>query len=96
MSCYFDASGSVLGCMCVYTHTHTHTAHWVLDVSPGVGTRHLGGPEESRWTKSRQMCIRICVQSTHGYIYAVRRDRSGLTSFFLYIFFSFEKEKQKM
>ena len=47
----FDAGGShgVRGCqcMCVYTHTgtHTRTAHGVLDVRPGVGTRHLEGPK---------------------------------------------------
>ena len=34
----------------------------------------LGGPEESRWTKSWQICIRMCVQSTHVYIYAGKRD----------------------
>ena len=35
--------------------------------------RHLEGPE-SRWTKSWYTYIRICVQSTHVYIYAKRRD----------------------
>jgi len=35
----------VSACMCVYTHAHIHTAHEVLDVSPGVGTRHLEGLE---------------------------------------------------
>jgi len=33
----------------VYTHAHTHTAHGVLnvvlDVNPGVGTRHLECPK---------------------------------------------------
>jgi len=33
-----------------------------------------GGPEESRWTKPWYTYIRICVQSTHVYIYAKRRD----------------------
>jgi len=32
-----------------------------------------GGPEESRWSQSGHMCIRICVQSTHVYIYAERQ-----------------------
>jgi len=42
----FSTSGSVCGSMCVYTHTHTHTAQMgYLDVSPGVGMRHLEGPE---------------------------------------------------
>jgi len=30
-------------CVCVYAHTHT--ARRVLNVSPGVGTRHLEGPK---------------------------------------------------
>jgi len=41
-----NAGGSVCGCRCVYTHTHAHTAHMgYLDVSPGVGMRHLEGPK---------------------------------------------------
>jgi len=33
-------------CVCVYTHTHTHTAQMgYLDVSPGVGMKHLEGPK---------------------------------------------------
>jgi len=43
--CIFDVGGSVRGCMCVYTHTHTQSAHWVLDVSRGVGMRHLEDPK---------------------------------------------------
>ena len=42
----FNAGGSVCECMCVYTHTHTHThtaQMGYLDVSPGVGKRHLEG-----------------------------------------------------
>jgi len=42
----FNTGGSVSGCRCVYTHTHTHAAHMgYLDVSTGVGMRHLGGPK---------------------------------------------------
>jgi len=44
-SLFLDGGGSVRGCRCVYTHAHTHTAHGVLDVSPGVRTRHLQGPK---------------------------------------------------
>jgi len=47
LSCVFTfltRVGVYLG-VCVYTHTHTHTAHGVLDVSPGVGTRQLEGPK---------------------------------------------------
>ena len=58
--------------VCVW---HTHTAQMgYLDVSPGVRMRHLEGPEESRWTKFRHTYIRICVHSTHVYIYDRRRD----------------------
>jgi len=55
--------------VCVYAHTLTET---------------LEGPEESRWTQSRQICIRICqcVQSTHVYIYAGRRDEIWTGCFF--------------
>jgi len=31
--------------VCVYARTHTHTAHGVLDVRSGFGTRHLEGPK---------------------------------------------------
>jgi len=45
-SLFLKADGSVCGCMCVYTHTHTHTAQMGYSVvSPGVGMRHLEGPE---------------------------------------------------
>jgi len=42
----FNACGGVCECICVYTHTHTHTAQiGYLDVSTGVGMRHLEGPK---------------------------------------------------
>ena len=42
----FKAVGSVCVRVCVYTHTHTHTAQMeYLDLSPGVGMRHLEGPK---------------------------------------------------
>jgi len=74
----FLRGGSVCGCMCVYTHTHTHTHTHCKDGVFGCEARSRdetpGGPEESRWTKSRHTYIRICVQSTHVYVYARRRD----------------------
>jgi len=70
----FNAGGSVCGCVCVYTHTHTHYTDWVLGCEPRSRDETPGGPEESRWTKSRHIYIRICVQNTHVYIYAKRRD----------------------
>jgi len=61
-------------CVCVYAHTHTHCTDGVLRCEPRSRDETPGGPEESRWTKSLYTYIRICVQSTHVYIYAKRRD----------------------
>jgi len=45
VSClFFDGDGSVCGCGCVYAQTHTHTVGY-SEVSPGVRTRRLEGPE---------------------------------------------------
>ena len=61
-------------CVCIRTHTHTHCTDGVLGCEPRSRDETPGGPEESRWTKSLHTYIRICVQSTHVYIYAKRRD----------------------
>ena len=61
-------------CVCVYAHAHTHFTDGVLGCEPRSRDETPGGPEESRWTKSRYTYIRICVQSTHVYIYTERRD----------------------
>jgi len=53
----------------IRTHRHTLRIGY-LDGGPGVGTRRLEGQK----IESRHVCIRICVQSTHAYIYARRRD----------------------
>ena len=69
-----NASGSVCGCMCVYTHTHTHIAQMgYSDVSPGVGMRHLEGLKNPD-ALNLGICIFVCVQSTHVYVYARKRD----------------------
>jgi len=60
--------------VCVYAHTHTHCTDGVLGCEPRSRDETPGGPEESRWTKSRHTYIRICVQSAHAYIYVKRRD----------------------
>jgi len=60
----FNAGGSVRRCMGVYTHTHTHCTDGVLWCEPSGRDETPGGPEESRWTKSPHVCIRICVQSS--------------------------------
>ena len=61
-------------CACVYAHTYTHYTDGVIGCEPRSRDETPGGPEESRWTKSRHTHIRMCVQSTHAYIYAKRRD----------------------
>jgi len=60
--------------VCVYAHTHTQCTDGVLGCEPRSRDETPGGPEDSRWTKSRHTYIRICVQSTHVYVYARRRD----------------------
>jgi len=60
--------------VCIYTHTHTYCTDEVLGCEPRSRDETPGGPEESRWTKSRHAYIRMCVQSTHVYIYVKRRD----------------------
>jgi len=60
--------------VCVYAHARTHCTDEVLGCEPRSQDETPGGPEESRWTKSRHIYIRICVQSTHVYVYTKRRD----------------------
>jgi len=70
----FNAYGSVCGCICDYTHTHTHTAQMrYLDVSPGVRMRYLEGPNNPDGL-NLGIHIFVCIQSTHVYVYARRRD----------------------
>jgi len=92
----FNVGGSVCGCMCVYTHTHTHCTDGVLRCAPRSRDETPGGPEESRWTKSRHTYFRICVQSTHMYVYATRRDEILGELLFSSIYVFFRKRKQKM
>jgi len=60
--------------VCIRTHTHTHCTDGVLGCQPRSRDETPGGPEESGWTKSRHVYIRICVQSTHVHVYASSRD----------------------
>jgi len=90
---FFDGRGSACWCMCVYVRTHTHTARGVLGCEPRGRDETPGGPEESRWTTSRHVCIRICVQSTHVYTYAGRRHETFGSLVFLFNIFFFPKKK---
>jgi len=47
-SLFLTRGVSVRVCTCVNTHTRIHSAHRVLNVSPGVGTRHLEGQENPK------------------------------------------------
>jgi len=70
----FNAGGSVCGSVCVYMHTHTHTTQMgCLDVSPGVGNRHLEGSKNPDGL-NLSIHIFVYVHKVHLYIYANRRD----------------------
>jgi len=70
----FKAGGSGCGCGCVHMYTHTHTAQiWYLDVSPGVGLRHLEGPKSPDGL-NLGIYVFVYVPCTHVYVYAGRRD----------------------
>ena len=76
-------------CVCVYAHTHTHCTDGVLGCEARSRDATPGGPEQSRWTKSRHAYIRICVK-VHICIYMLRGGmRSWTNCFFLltYLFF---------
>jgi len=70
----FNAGGRVCVRMCVYTHTHTGCTYGVIGCEPRSRDETPGGPEKSRLIESWHTFIRICVQSTHVYVYARRRD----------------------
>ena len=76
----FDAGGSVRGCMCVYTHTHTHTAHGVLDVSPGVRTRHLEARRIQMDEISANMYSYMCTKYTCTDISNLKHIRANRAS----------------
>jgi len=70
--------------VCVYTHTHTHTAQMgYLDVRPGVGMRHLEGPNNPDGL-NLGMHIFAYVYKVHVCIYMLRGGmRSWNNCFFL-------------
>jgi len=61
-------------CACIRAHTHAHCTDGVLGCEPRSRDETPRGPDESRWTKSWHTYIRICVQSTHVYVYDRRQD----------------------
>ena len=89
----FNAGGSVCVRVCVYTHTHTHTAQMgYLDVSPGVGMRHLEGPKNPDGL-NLGIHIFVYVYKVHTYIYILRGGMRSWTNccFLLTCLFFWEK-----
>ena len=60
--------------ICLYAHTQTQFIDAVLVCEPRSRDETPGGLVQTRGTKSRHTYIRICVQSTHVYIYAKKWD----------------------
>ena len=81
---FFNAGGSVCRCMGVYTHTRTHTAQMgYSDVSPGVGMRHLEGPENPDGL-NLGIYVFVCVYKVHMCVYMLGGGmRSWTNCFFL-------------
>jgi len=74
VSCLILTRVEVYVGVCGCIRTHTHCTDGVLGCEPRSRDETLAGPEESGWTKSRHTFIRVCVQSTHAYVYCRRRD----------------------
>jgi len=67
-------------CVCVYAHTHTHTAQMgYLDVSPGVGMRHLEGPKNADGL-NLGIHIFVYVYKVHMCIYVLRGGMRSWTN----------------
>jgi len=75
----FSAGGSV----CVYTHTYTHAAQIrYLDVSPGVGMRHLESPKDPDGL-NLGIYIFEYVHKVHMCVYMLRGGMRSWTDCFL-------------
>ena len=71
---FFDGVGVYVG-VCVWVRTHTHLLRLgTRDMSRKIGMGRFKSMKKSRWTKTQDKYIRICVRSTHVYINAGRRD----------------------
>jgi len=83
-------------CVCAYARAHTHTVYGELGCEPKSRDETPEKPEESRWTESRHICIRICVQSMHVYICVAWCDEILHDMLFSLNLFLPEQEKHKM
>jgi len=86
-----------LCCVCVYANTHKlHVGY--SDVSSGVGTRHLGSPEEIQMYCSDSIHIYRAVYAVHMYyIYAGLQVEvwTNCLLFSLNTFFLSQKRKEE-
>jgi len=85
-------------CVCVYTHTDTHTeqmGYLPVNVSPGVGMKHLEGPKNSDGL-NLGIHIFVYVYKVHMCMYMLRGGmRSWTNCFFLeHIFLPKKKSKR--
>jgi len=85
VSSLFLTRVGVYVCVCVYTHTHAHTAQiGYLDVSLGVGMRHLERPKNPNGLNLGAH-IFVYVYKVHMCIYVLRGGmRSWTDCFFLF------------
>jgi len=94
-SLFFNAGGSVCGCMWVYTHTRTHTAQMGYpDVSPGVGIRHLEGSKNPDGLNFA-IDIFVYVYKVHVCMYMLGGGMRSWTNCFFMTYFFFQKRKAK-
>jgi len=69
-------------CVYVYTHAHTHTVQMGhMDVSPGVGMRHLEGPKNPDGL-NLDIHIFVSVYKVHKCIYMLRGGMRSWTNCF--------------
>jgi len=86
--------GVYLGVHMCDTHTHTHAVYGVLDVSPGIGTRHFEGPKNQERLNLVKFVF-IHVYKVHMCIYMPwGKMRSRLTAFFYLCYLNIFSKKQ--
>jgi len=86
--------GAYMGvCVCI---AYTHTLHMrYLDVSPGVGTRHIESPKNPDLLNFG-ICVFVYVYNEHMYMCRLGGWMRSWTNFFLSVtYFVFQKRKAK-
>jgi len=96
VSSLFLTRVGVYVCVSVYIRTHTYTTQMgYLDVSPGVGMRHLEGQKKSDGL-NLDIRIFVYVYKVHMCIYMLRGGMRSLNAaFFSLTYFFFRKRKAK-